>query len=132
MSIAHPGDDEEADLDQTEPLLRDPDTYSLNSLDESDGDDVSPASVVVKGKHRRYVQHKIHALFPDIQSIPRKWFEKHAPTTRRKTAILMFTLGHWVALMIFICVRSSSIPAIAGYGEPRRLTCYSNAFVGQD
>lgn len=126
MSIAHPGDEE---ADQAEPLLRDPDAYSLNSFNESNENDVE-SSALVREKRRRYGQHRINAVFPNVQKYPLKLFDAYASSTKRKGAILALACGLWVAYIVFLCVRAASVPAIAGYGEPRRLTCYSNAFVG--
>lgn len=124
MTIAHPGD-EEADLDQAEPLLRDADSYSLDSLD--DGEDLGP-TVPVNRKARIYVQHKIRPILPHIQTLPRRWFEARV-TSWKRGVVLAIVLGHWIAYIVYLCIRASSLPVIEGYGEPRRLTCYSNAFV---
>jgi hypothetical protein len=122
MRVVHHGDEE---VDAGQPLLRDDDSYSLSSLDEN--------GVRARGHYetkpysaKTYKQHRIQAIFPKTQSFPLKVLEKYAPSRWRKALILSLVLGLWTLYFLFLVRRSTSIPAVPGYGVPRRLTCHSN------
>jgi hypothetical protein len=124
MTVVHPGDDDV----EAASLLRDPDTYSLDSWDETIENETRTAPLV-KEKSGKYVQHKIKAIYPALQHTPRKWLERRLPSSKLRIAVLLLAGLLWTSYMVTLVVRVASVPDIEGYGEPRRLTCYSNAFV---
>lgn len=126
MTVAHPGDEDDVEAAS---LLRDPDAYSLDSWEETIEHETR-SRPSVKGRSGKYVQHEIKALFPTLQHAPRKWLERRLSSGKLKIAVLVLACLLWTSYMVNLVVRVASVPAVEGYGEPRRLTCYSNAFVG--
>ena len=121
-------DDSEAP-DQAEPLLRDPDTYSLSTLNEEEQDDRIPTRSRTNANKTRRFEHRITPILPHIQSYPLRVFEQYVPSRTGRLAVFSLAGILWTMYMVYLVVRAKTLPSIPGYGEPRRLTCYSNAFV---